>query len=57
MTQPNAFTDRYLASCDAHDLEILVEPSTDFDSSFVAFDTDESELIQINGWLWTFERI
>jgi hypothetical protein len=36
------------------ELYLLVKPNTDLDSSFKAWDTDEQEFVQVNGWLWTF---
>lgn len=40
-----------------YDIHISVEPDTDMDSTFLAFDHDEQEMIRLNGWLFTFEQI
>jgi hypothetical protein len=37
------------------DLELLIQPDTDLDSAFLAFDTDESELLRVSGWLFSIE--
>lgn len=33
-------------------LNLLVKPNTDLAQSYFAFDCDENELIQVNGWLF-----
>lgn len=53
----DGFSEEYMAYSEAGDLFILVEPGTDLDSRFKAWDSDEQEYIWINGWLWRFERI
>lgn len=53
----DGFTEQYMAYCDICDLFILVEPGTDFDTRFKAWNSDEQEYVWINGWLWRLERI
>jgi len=33
-------------------LNLLVKPNSDLAQSYFAFDCDENELIQVNGWLF-----
>lgn len=40
---------------DAHDLTLLVQPGTDYDDRFRAFDTDTNEWLWVNGWMFTIE--
>ena len=51
----DGYTLEVIASCDDFDLYLLIKPGTDLDSTFRAWDTDEQELIAVNGWLFTFE--
>lgn len=55
--RPIGFTEEYEASCVQHDLRILVTPQTDLDCTFLAWDIEAGEFLNINGWLWEFERI
>jgi hypothetical protein len=50
------FTEEVIASGGGYELYLLVKPDTDFDSTFRAWDMDEQEFIQVNGWLFTIER-
>ena len=50
----DGYTLEVIASCDDFDLYLLIKPGTDLDSTFRAWDTDEQELIAVNGWLFTF---
>lgn len=40
-----------------YDIHISVAPDTDMDSTFLAFDHDEQEMVRLNGWLFIFEMI
>lgn len=53
------FTEQYMAYSEngQYDLFILVQPGTDFDSTFKAWDSDAQEFVRLNGWLWTLEQI
>lgn len=48
--------ERWTADCDEYTLELLIEPGTDLDSQFRAWDVEAGQMIRVNGWLWTFER-
>lgn len=50
------FTQEVVAESDQHTLFLLVRPGTDYDSTFRAWDTDEQEFIQVNGWLFSVEE-
>lgn len=34
-----------------YDLDLMVQPDTDFDSCFRAWDMDENEWLDVSGWL------
>lgn len=51
------YTREVEASCAMHDLHLFVMPGTDYDDTFKAYDADQCEWINVNGWLWTFETI
>jgi hypothetical protein len=51
----NGYTREVFASSDQVDLELLVQPGTDFDGRFYAYDTNGEELIVVYGWLFTVE--
>lgn len=53
--KPATYTREVIAEGGAHTLNLFVEPDTDFDSRFTAWDANEGELIHINGWLFAFE--
>ena len=55
-TCPEAFTRRVFASADCYDLELMIDPATDLDDSFRAWDVDSGEELRVNGWLFTFEE-
>ncbi|WP_343698834.1 hypothetical protein [Caulobacter sp.] len=38
-------------------LALLVEPGTDYDATFKAWDMDGQQFIRLNGWLWTVEAV
>lgn len=54
---PAGYTDRYMADCTQHALEILVQPEADMDGTFRAWCVDTGEFLALNGWMWTYERI
>lgn len=41
----------------AYDLQLLVKPSADLDSTFKAFCLDEHEFLSVNGWLFSCAEI
>jgi hypothetical protein len=43
------------ASSSYCDLELLIQPETDLDSAFLAFDTDAGEILRVSGWLFSIE--
>jgi|688.fasta_scaffold462568_2 hypothetical protein len=51
------FSETYCAECALYSLEIAVQPGTDMDGRFRAFDLETNEYIWLNGWLWTFHAI
>lgn len=57
VSEPEGYTERYMADCTANTLEILVKPDADLDGTFRAWCVDTGEFLALNGWLWIFERI
>jgi hypothetical protein len=59
MTDNTAVLDGYtrevVASGGMHELYLLVRPDTDFNSRFLAWDTDEQEFVRVSGWLFSVE--
>lgn len=51
------YTEEYFASGGEYNLYLLCKPDTDFGSRFRAWDTDNQEWINVNGWLWMFESV
>ncbi|EQB12680.1 hypothetical protein [Novosphingobium lindaniclasticum] len=49
------FTEELFADCAEASMPILVQPGTDLDGSFKAWDMDNQEFVRINGWYWSFE--
>ena len=49
----------YIGECDLPwlDIHISVAPDADLDDVITAFCHDEQEMIRINGWNFTFEKI
>lgn len=47
------YTQEVTATCSEHELCLMVKPDTDFEGTFKAFDTDNQEMIRVNGWLFT----
>ena len=52
----HGYTKEVMADCSEHTLLLLVEPDTDLDSRFKAWDTEEQEWLYVNGWLFSFEE-
>lgn len=52
----DGYTMPVIADCSMHTLELLIKPGTDLDSTFVAYDRDENELLTVNGWLFAIEH-
>lgn len=46
------YTQKVMAVGGEFDLFLLVQPDTDFESTFKAWDTDAQEWIRVNGWLF-----
>lgn len=59
MPRPKNFTRKLMAysANGLMDIEIMVHPETDLDSSFQAWDCDCQCFVVIAGWLWSFENI
>ena len=49
------YTRAVVADCSQHTLELLIEPGTDLDSTFLAFDRSENEMLHVHGWNFTIE--
>ncbi len=47
----------YMAEAGGYDLHISVGPNTDTEGTFEAFCHDEQEMIKVNGWNVTLEKI
>lgn len=52
----DGYTREVFATSDDYDHFLLVKPDVEFDSRFLAYDTDQHEWIKINGWLYSFEE-
>jgi hypothetical protein len=46
-----------MATASGCDLHISAPPACDLDDTFIAFCHDGQELLKINGWLFSFERV
>ena len=51
----DGYTKMVTAENDFYTLFLLVEPDTDLDSRFKAWDTEAQEFIRVNGWLFSIE--
>lgn len=51
------FTREVVASSLGQELNLLIQPDTDLDSTFKAFDLDALDVITVKGWLGVFEDI
>lgn len=51
----DGYTEEVYMTGGGYDLALLVEPDTDLDSTFKAWDTDTQEYIEVNGWLFSIE--
>jgi hypothetical protein len=47
----------YAADAGGYDLHISVDPDADLDGEFIAFCHDEQEMITVNGWMVTLEKL
>ena len=47
------YTRPVIADCSMHTLELLVAPDADLDGTFSAYNRDESEMLSVNGWLFS----
>lgn len=54
---PSNFTRRLFGTSDGGDLELLCNPESDLDGSFVAYDVDNRETLIVHGWLFIFEDV
>jgi hypothetical protein len=50
------YTKRMFADGGAYSLDVLVMPGADLDDEVRAWDLDECEWLDINGWLFTWEE-
>jgi hypothetical protein len=57
MLLPEGFTVEVFASSSEVDLELMVQPGTDYDSRFTAWCINEHELLDVNGWLFIVEEV
>lgn len=55
--QPAGYTAEYVATSRDNAMRILLAPSADLDGVVLAWDMECREFINLNGWLWEFERI
>lgn len=51
------YTREVCATSGAIELFLLVQPGTDYDTTFKAWDTDAQEWIAVDGWLFEFEAL
>lgn len=49
------YTRAVVADSVHHTLELLIDPDTDLDSTFLAFDRNESQMLHVHGWNFTIE--
>jgi hypothetical protein len=49
------FTREVLADAGSVSLHLFIDPATDMDSRFKAWDADACEWIRVDGWLFSFE--
>lgn len=47
----------FLSSLYGHEIHVSVPPGTDLDTSYLAFNHDEQEMIRVNGWLFAATSI
>jgi hypothetical protein len=47
------FTKPVIADSSMHTLELLIKPDADLDGTFAAYDRGESEMLSVNGWLFS----
>ena len=51
----DGYTQEVHAFADTLELYLLVQPGTDTDGAFRAWDMDAQEYIRVNGWMFTVE--
>ena len=51
------YTEEVIAYGDGINLSLLIKPDTDIDDVFKAWDSDEQEFVNVNGWMFTFEEV
>lgn len=51
------YTWEVTANNSAYDLHLFVKPGTDLDGTFRAYDADNCEFIDVNGWLFSIEDV
>lgn len=49
------YTRAVVADNSHHTLELLIEPGADLDSTFLAFDRSENEMLHVHGWNFNIE--
>lgn len=54
---PAGYSAEYVALSRDHSLRILVAPAADLDGLVLAWDIEAREFVNLNGWMWEFERI
>jgi hypothetical protein len=47
------FAKPVIADSSMHTLELLIKPDADLDGTFAAYDHGESEMLSVNGWLFS----
>ncbi len=50
------YTQEIHLACGASELFLLIKPSTDLNTRFKAFDTDNQEWLLVNGWQFSIEE-
>ncbi|MGZ2448487.1 hypothetical protein ACVIRO_001241 [Rhizobium ruizarguesonis] len=51
------FTREVMAAGGDYELHLFIKPDTDVGERFKAYDADECEWLNVNGWLFTVEDI
>ena len=49
------YTQAIIADCSLHTLELLIKPGTELDSTFIAYDRNAAEMIDVHGWNFSIE--
>lgn len=53
----NGWTRELICHARGESVHILVDPDTDLDTRFKAWDCDNQEIVRINGWMYEFEEV